>query len=94
MAKVKWLPHAKSDIKRLHAFLKEKNPKAASAAIEAIRVSARKLAFFPEVGRPMDDDTGRRELLAAVGQGGYVLRYLLEGDDVVIIRVWHAKERR
>ena len=94
MAKLKWLPQAKEDIHRLHQFLRKKNPRAAVNAVKAIRAGARKLGSYPKIGRPMDDDSGRRELFTAVGQWGYVLRYMLDGDDVVIVRVWHTSEDR
>ena len=43
----------------------------------------------------MDDDTGRRELVVSFGAGAYVLRYMRdENDTVVLIRVWHSKEKR
>ncbi len=43
----------------------------------------------------MDDDTGRRELVVSFGVGAFVLRYMRdENDTVVIIRVWHSKENR
>jgi len=43
----------------------------------------------------MSDNTGRRELFMPFGAGAYVLRYMLENNDtVVIIRVWHTKEDR
>ena len=94
MANVIWLPGAKEDIARLHTFLKEKNPRAARQALEAIRAGARELEAHPQLGRPMNDETGRRELFIPVGRQGYVLRYMLDVRDVVVIRVWHARERR
>jgi len=43
----------------------------------------------------MDDDTGRRELVISFGAGAFVLRYMWDRNDtVVIIRVWHSKENR
>ncbi len=43
----------------------------------------------------MDDDTGRREWVVPFGAGAFVLRYMRdENDTVVIIRVWHSKENR
>jgi hypothetical protein len=43
----------------------------------------------------MDDDTGRRELVVSFASGAFVLRYMRETNDtVVIIRVWHSKEKR
>jgi len=94
MAKLVWLPHAKQDIERLHSFLKNKNPQAAKNAIRAIRSGANKLSDYPEAGRSMGDRTGRRELFVAFGAGGYVLRYILDGQIPVVIRVWHAREKR
>ena len=42
----------------------------------------------------MGDGTARRELFTSFGRRGYVLRYMLDGDKVVVIRVWHTRERR
>jgi plasmid stabilization system protein ParE len=49
----------------------------------------------PRLGRPLANDSDRRELLIPFAAGGYVLRNRLEGDDTaVIIRVWHSRELR
>jgi plasmid stabilization system protein ParE len=42
----------------------------------------------------MDDDTGRRELFIPFGAGAYVLRYRIDRDTVIVIRVWHSREAR
>ena len=94
MAELLWLPGAQEDVSRLARFLKEKSPQAARNAIKAIRLGAKQLASFPMAGRPMDDSTGRRELIIAFGGKAYVLRYKLDGERVVIVRVWHALEDR
>ena len=53
------------------------------------------LKSMPEIGRPMEDDTRRREELPSFGAGTFVLRYMWDKNDtVVIIRVWHSKEKR
>lgn len=36
----------------------------------------------------------RRELYLPFAGGAYILRYRLEGDSVIIIRVWHGREQR
>lgn len=94
MGKLVWLPEAKQDIARLFRFLRKKSPKAAKNAIKAIRLGAKQLSDFPNVGRPMEDDTGRRELVLAFGTGAYVIRYMLDDTTVVVIRVWHGREKR
>lgn len=95
MPRIKWLPDALAGVERLHAFLHEKSPDAAARAAGVILDGAGLLESIPEIGRPMDDDTSRRELVLSFGAGAFVLRYLWDrGDTVVIIRVWHSKESR
>lgn len=92
--KLRWLPAAFQDIERLYEFLVEKDPNAAARAMEIILDGAEGLEDMPEIGKPMNDDTGRRELYIPFGTGAYVLRYKLDGETVVIIRVWHSREHR
>lgn len=95
MAQVKWRPRAVADIGRLHNFLYKKDIVAARRAAYAIYRAAKLLENTPRIGRPMPDETRRRELFVPFGAGAYVLRYMLEdGHTVVIIRVWHSRENR
>lgn len=94
MATLKWLPESIADIERLYAFLYDKDAHAASAAAQTILHAANLLIDNPRLGRPMPDESGRRELFAAYGSGAYVLRYRLSGGDRVIIRVWLSREYR
>ena len=95
MPQIKWLTEALADVERLYAFLHEKSPDAAARAARAILDGAGYLQSIPDIGRPMDDDTGRREWVISFGAGAFVLRYLRDANDtVVIIRVWHTKEKR
>lgn len=95
MSKIKWLREALADVERLHAFLKDKNPQAAARAARAILEGAELLSRSPNIGRPMEDETERRELFISFAGGAYVLRYKQENDGtVIIIRVWHSRETR
>lgn len=94
MPAVIWLPEAIEDMDRLFSFLKEKNVRAAQRAARLIKSGADLLLDQPMIGRLMDDDSGRRELFLPFGHSAYALRYKLEGEEVVIIRVWHGRERR
>ncbi len=42
----------------------------------------------------MGDEMGRRELCLPLGSGGYVLRYVITADEIVVIRAWHSREER
>lgn len=91
---MRWLPEAWQDTQRLYDFLLNQDPGAAGRAMAALQGGADRLAEMPEIGRPMEDDTGRRELYLPFGAGAYVLRYKVDDENVVIIRVWHSRERR
>ena len=91
---VRWLEPALDDLKRLYDFLLDKDPAAAARAARAIRVGADRLLDSPEIGRPLADGTGRRELVIPFGAGAYLLRYRIHDDTVVVIRVWHGREDR
>lgn len=93
MPRLIWAPPALRDVARLHAFLKPKNPDAASRAVKAIRQSVRLLAQHPEAGRPAEDMQPEfREWLIEFGGGGYVAFYRYDGGDVVILTVRRVKE--
>ena len=94
MATIIWLPEAVEDMVRLFDFLKNKNLMAAKRAAQLIKTGADVLQNQPRLGRLMDDDTERRELFLPFGNSSYVLRYKLDGETVVIIRVWHGRELR
>ena len=95
MANVEWLTQALADVDRLYNFLEDKNPEIAKRAAARIKHGALLLEDSPHIGRPIADETNRRELYIAFGAGAYVLRYRLENDNtVVVIRVWHSRENR
>lgn len=94
MSEIIWLPEAVADVDRLYGFLRDHNPDAAERAARIILDGSHQLASLPEIGRPMADGTGRRELLLPFGSGAYVLRYLIHQNRIVIVRVWHGREDR
>lgn len=89
-----WLPEVKQDIARLHEFLKNKNPDAASRAVDLLLAGADKLIDFPEIGKPLGDELKQRELYLAFGAGAYVLRTILIERNIVVVRVWRSREGR
>jgi toxin ParE1/3/4 len=93
-AKLVWREHALEDIARLYDFLFEKNEDAAAKAAQVILRGSSLLEESPQLGRPMADGTGRRELFIPFGAGFYVLRYFFINNVVIIVRVWHGHEDR
>ena len=90
---LRWLPEALADLERLHRFLHDVSPEAASRAAATILAGADQLQEHPSFGRPMEDE--RREWFIPFGVGAYVLRFRLDTNgDPVVIRVWHSREDR
>lgn len=94
MHELGWLPEALDDLKRLQAFIEPHSPAAAIRAINTLIEAAKTLQQFPEKGRPWDTVDGFRELPVRFGAKGYVIRYRLHEQRVIIVRVWHALEDR
>lgn len=93
MPRLIWSPPALLDVQRLYRFLALKNPDAARRAVKAIRQSVRALELQPGVGRPIEDMPEEfREWIIDFGDSGYLARYRLAPDAVVILAVRHQKE--
>lgn len=52
------------------------------------------LAAHPHAGRVLPGRTPYRQLVLRVLNAAYVFRYRISGDRVVILRVFHARERQ
>ncbi len=93
MPRLIWTPQALADVQRLYRFLASKNTDAARRAVQAIRQGVKVLTLQPGMGRPIDDlPVEFREWLIDFGDSGYVARYRLDGDVIVVLAVRHQKE--
>lgn len=88
-----WSPPARYDLIRLRDFIRQHNPDAAGRAAEALKKATNLLLEHPGIG-PRIEDREDRELFVPFGQRGYVLRYRLDEDTIVILRLWHGLEDR
>lgn len=84
------------DLERLHEFIAEENPAAASRAARELLDGMRGLRRFPRMGKRVSIAPGQ----FAPGEirdwftGDHIVRYLILDDRIVILRVWHGKEDR
>lgn len=83
-------------IKRCSRFLVDKNPYAATRALDAIDQRLLLLKTMPEIGRPFLEAPELRELLIDVGDSGYVAlyRYVPADNAVYVLAFRHQKEAR
>lgn len=87
-----WSDPALDDLVRFHAFLRPKNPRAATEVLRTLRRGALKLAEYPRLGDRMDMEglpEVRRTFI-----GDYEIRYEVRDDAIVVLRIWHTREER
>ncbi|MFO1228423.1 type II toxin-antitoxin system RelE/ParE family toxin [Roseateles sp.] len=93
MPQLIWSEPALQDVQRLYRFLAPKSPDAARRAVKALRQGVSILRQQPSLGRTIDDMPEEfREWLIDFGDSGYVLRYRLTSDAVVVLAVRHQRE--
>lgn len=93
MPQLIWSPQALLDVQRLYRFLALRNQDAAKRAIKAIRQEVKVLSLQPGMGRPAQDMNDEfRDWIIDFGDSGYVARYRLDAQYVIILAVRHQKE--
>jgi len=93
MPRLIWSPQALQDVQRGYHFLAPKNLDAAKRAVKAIRPGVRVLEQQPGMGRPVEDmDDEFRDWIIDFGDTGYVVRYRVDQQSVIILAVRHQKE--
>ena len=80
---------ALSDIEQIRSFIARDNPAAASRMAVAIVAAADRLAANPRIGR-LGAVAGTFELVVRP----YVLVYEIHRAEIVVLRVWHGRQRR
>lgn len=87
---IKFSASAVKDLIRLREFIAVNNPLAAERISLRLQQAIGKLANYPDIGRPIEELDGVRELVA----GNYVVRYLRNDEEISVLRIWHGKEYR
>lgn len=92
---LQWASTARSDLRRLRTWAERYGgAKAARALAQHLRHAVERLAFHPRLGRSVAlPDSGTEELRELV-VGPFVVRYTVERERVVVLRVWHGREQR
>ncbi|OIR16988.1 plasmid stabilization system protein [mine drainage metagenome] len=92
--KVRYTEGAREDLKRLFAFLAERDLQAAQQGRNAIAEGINLLQQFPFTCRKaMPGNPLLREMVISFGSSGYVALFEIEDNDVVtILAVRHQRE--
>ena len=92
--RLRYSPDARADIKRLYAFLLERDFDAAEKAVEVIIRTINGLREFPFAARKAPGDNSfLRELVIPFGAGGYIALFEIEdAETVTILAIRHQRE--
>jgi plasmid stabilization system protein ParE len=85
-------PVALRDIEAQIDYLTERAPGAAEKAFDRLFGTIRALGEFPEIGPRVEHD--HREMVVRFGHYGFIVRYRIAEDAVVIRRVFHGAQSR
>ncbi len=78
---------ARSDLRRIYAYLSVRNTPAADTLLRRINEKFVSLSRFPFIGRPRPIfGSGLRGVLA----GSYIIFYIADSDQIEIVRVIHG----
>jgi plasmid stabilization system protein ParE len=84
-------PEAVADLDRVIAHL-EATPQSAAKARQRIIAGLDLIVAQPRIGIRVRGAI--RQLVLRFGQGGYIIRYHLSGQGVLVTRIWHSRENR
>ncbi|KPF96388.1 hypothetical protein IP86_16540 [Rhodopseudomonas sp. AAP120] len=90
--KLVWSETAIADLERFAEFLRDNHPALAGRIAPEIVRQARLIADYPQIGRI--GSGGYRELNLPVLNAVYVLRYTLDAEAILMLRVFHSREQR
>jgi plasmid stabilization system protein ParE len=86
---VVWTEPALDGIALAYDYIFEFNPRAAMHVADTLRAEGDSLEHFPHRGR-LVPRTNMRELISSYP---YIIRYRVEGDRVIVLRVRHTARR-
>jgi len=94
--KLAFAREARNDLVRLRRFIAVHDPAAAERVARRLIGGMERLLRFPRLGRRVaigPDASAPDEIREWLG-GDYVVRYLIAGERLIVLRVWHGREAR
>ena len=89
---LKWTSRALSDLVRLHEYLAVVNETAAAATVQSLASAPDRLIANPRIGERLDEFEPREIRRILVGH--YEMRYEIQGSVIMVLRLWHTREKR
>ncbi|MEA3303803.1 MAG: type II toxin-antitoxin system RelE/ParE family toxin [Pseudomonadota bacterium] len=91
--RISYSPESIEDLRRLREFIDIKNPMAAQKAAASILKGIKQLKSVPYLGIEVPQ-APNPEMIRDLIIGNYIVRYLVNSEEVYVLRVWHHQEDR
>ena len=91
---LEWSADALGDLERFADFLHDRYPQYARMIGQALVDASLLILDHPEIGRPLEGRPEFRQLTLHALNAPYVLQYRVDGDRLVILRIFHGREGR
>tara|TARA_B100000745_G_scaffold91959_1_gene57717 strand:- start:1018 stop:1290 length:273 start_codon:yes stop_codon:yes gene_type:complete len=88
--KVRFTDSAVYDLKRLKRFIERNNPAKAKTVRQTVLKIINQLLEHPQSGRDVEALPGVDE----VYRNKYIVRYCVENNELIVLRIWHELEDR
>jgi plasmid stabilization system protein ParE len=92
--KIEWSAAALADLDRFSDFLRERHPALSAVVAREIMAKAVLLSEHPFLGRALAGREEYRQAVLRVLNAAYVFQYRVRQERVVILRVFHGREKR
>ena len=89
---LRWTLAAYADLRQIHEFLEPVNPSAAAQAVRLVVARVRRIPAQPRLGERLPGFADREVRRVLVR--GYEIRYELSGANLIVLRIFHAREDR
>lgn len=91
---IEWSADALRDLDRFAVFLHQNHPSLARIVAREIVRKSQVLSEIPLMGRPIAGREEYRQVVLEILNAAYVFQYRYDGERLVMLRVFHGREKR